>query len=142
MALSDRFTTQAHLDVLDGDDYTPLSPVVSNSTVGSPYSQYSQQRAKKSLQATKSDKEEERRNRRVFLHLEALCLTSEARRSLKAFQTIFARKIGAEYLLPAGATMEGDASGGGFMGKVGRVLSSGNGFGRKESYLCISSVEG
>ncbi|ETS78392.1 hypothetical protein PFICI_10454 [Pestalotiopsis fici W106-1] len=58
-------------------------------------SQRRQQRAKGSLDATRLEDEDDRA-RRVFLHLEALCTTSEARKSLRAWQRIFARRRGKE----------------------------------------------
>ncbi|KAI1490191.1 hypothetical protein F5X96DRAFT_679239 [Biscogniauxia mediterranea] len=49
--------------------------------------------------------DEDNRTRRVFLHLEALCTTSEARRSLHAWQQSYARRVGKPILLPRGGTM-------------------------------------
>lgn len=50
--------------------------------------------------------DEENRCRRIFLHLESLCLTREARASLHAFQQLYARKMRRPGLLPDGGTME------------------------------------
>ncbi|TLD05890.1 uncharacterized protein PgNI_08942 [Pyricularia grisea] len=50
--------------------------------------------------------DEENRCKRIFLHLESLCLTREARASLHAFQQLYARKMRRPGLLPDGGTME------------------------------------
>ena len=63
---------------------------------------------------------EERRCRRVFNHLEALCLTDEAKKSLWEFQQNYARHIGCDRLLPVGATMKD-----GWMSRMGRAISGG-----------------
>jgi len=63
--------------------------------------------------------DEDNRCRRIFLHLEAMCVTREARRSLYAFQQEYARRAGRECLLPRGRTMEDR---GGF---VSRLFSGG-----------------
>ncbi|KAK3682391.1 hypothetical protein B0T22DRAFT_282392 [Podospora appendiculata] len=49
--------------------------------------------------------DETNRARRVFLHLEALCVTGAARRSLRAWQQGYARREQAPALLPRGGTM-------------------------------------
>ncbi|KAF9762840.1 hypothetical protein IL306_003308 [Fusarium sp. DS 682] len=51
---------------------------------------------------------------RIFQHLESLCVTSEARRSLLAWQQSYARRVGKPQLLPQGGRME-DKS---LMGKI------------------------
>lgn len=61
--------------------------------------------------------DEDVRCRRVFQHLETMCKTSEARKSLRAWQQAYARRVGKENLLPAGGSMED-------RGWVGRLLSS------------------
>ncbi|EXA41253.1 hypothetical protein FOVG_09759 [Fusarium oxysporum f. sp. pisi HDV247] len=43
---------------------------------------------------------------RIFQHLESLCITSEARRSLVAWQQSYARRVGKPQLLPQGGRME------------------------------------
>ncbi|KAI0129610.1 hypothetical protein BJ170DRAFT_593163 [Xylariales sp. AK1849] len=58
--------------------------------------------------------DEENRARRVLLHLEALCTTSEARRSLHNWQQSYARRVGKEELLPRGGTLEDK----GWMGRL------------------------
>lgn len=60
--------------------------------------------------------------KKVFVHLEALCTTNEARKNLKAFQQAYARKMGCEALLPVGGTMADSPS---LMAKAGRLLSGG-----------------
>ena len=50
--------------------------------------------------------DEEARCRRIFHHLEALCTTQDARRSLHDFQQAYARQCGCPGLLPDGGSME------------------------------------
>ncbi|KXJ97278.1 hypothetical protein Micbo1qcDRAFT_156108, partial [Microdochium bolleyi] len=59
--------------------------------------------------------DEDVRCRRVFRHLESLCMTSEARKSLQTWQQAYARRTGKERLLPSGGSMED-------RGWVGRLL--------------------
>jgi hypothetical protein len=73
---------------------------------------------------------DERLSKRVFAHLEALCVNAEARESLKAFQQSYARRFGCEALLPAGGCMVDREQAGGFIAKAGRLFS---GRGRKSS---------
>ncbi|KAM0556998.1 hypothetical protein ACHAPJ_005677 [Fusarium lateritium] len=51
---------------------------------------------------------------RIFQHLESLCITSEARRSLLAWQQTYARRMGKPQLLPQGGRMENKS----LMGKI------------------------
>ncbi|KAI5918091.1 hypothetical protein F4810DRAFT_693574 [Camillea tinctor] len=74
--------------------------------------------------------DEDNRTHRVFLHLEALCTTNEARSSLRAWQQTYARRVGKPNLLPQGGTMhDGDKGDGHHHGQwrdrtwVGRLLS-------------------
>lgn len=60
--------------------------------------------------------DEENRTRRIFLHLEALCKTSEARRSLRAWQVAYARREGKVNLVPQGESMDDNSKG--WMGRV------------------------
>ncbi|KAK8034572.1 hypothetical protein PG993_009567 [Apiospora rasikravindrae] len=46
--------------------------------------------------------DEDNRARRVFLHLEAMCITHEAKKSLHTWQYNYARRMGKECLLPRG----------------------------------------
>jgi len=50
--------------------------------------------------------DDDNRCRRIFLHLEALCVTPKARRSLHLFQQDYARKHKRSALLPIGGSME------------------------------------
>ncbi|KAL6890676.1 hypothetical protein GGI43DRAFT_214172 [Trichoderma evansii] len=52
------------------------------------------------------ENEEDARCRRVFDHLDCLCTTAEARRSLHVWQQDYARRHGRPSLLPEGGTME------------------------------------
>ncbi|CAJ0547651.1 Ff.00g044050.m01.CDS01 [Fusarium sp. VM40] len=54
------------------------------------------------------------RCKRIFEHLEGLCATSEARRSLFAWQQTYARRMGKPQLLPQGGRMENNS----LMGKI------------------------
>jgi hypothetical protein len=67
--------------------------------------------------------DEERRTKKVFLHLEALCVTNEAKKSLWEWQLGFARQMGNEKFLPTGGKMVDER--GGWVSRVGRVLSGG-----------------
>ncbi|TPX10016.1 uncharacterized protein E0L32_001213 [Thyridium curvatum] len=64
--------------------------------------------------------DETNRCKRVFLHLEAMCTTSEAKRSLFLFQQDYARKHNRKALLPTGGTMVA-----GRQGLVSRIFSGG-----------------
>jgi hypothetical protein len=70
---------------------------------------------------------EEKLAKRVFVHLEALCLTNEARKSLKSFQQAYARHIDCEALLPIGGCMVDKES---VLVRAGRLLANG----RKSSF--------
>ncbi|KAI0163921.1 hypothetical protein GGR57DRAFT_498004 [Xylariaceae sp. FL1272] len=50
--------------------------------------------------------DEDNRTRRVFVHLEAMCMTPEARESLHAWQQAYARRNEKEYLLTEGKHRE------------------------------------
>lgn len=63
-------------------------------------------RASRELDATLL-MDEDNRARRVFLHLEALCITNEAKKSLHTWQTSYARRMGKECLLPRGESSKG-----------------------------------
>lgn len=82
---------------------------------------------------------EERLSKRVFTHLEALCMTNEARKSLKAFQQAYARKFACEALLPLGGCMVDREPG--FIAKAGRLFSGGRkssfGVARRRSALSV-----
>ncbi|KAI1880884.1 hypothetical protein JX265_001124 [Neoarthrinium moseri] len=72
--------------------------------------------AQESLDAARLE-DEDNRARRVFLHLEAMCTTSEAKRSLHAWQQSYARRMGREELLPRGGTMDDKGWVGRFLGR-------------------------
>ncbi|RGP59794.1 hypothetical protein FSPOR_11045 [Fusarium sporotrichioides] len=57
---------------------------------------------------------------RIFQHLESLCITAEARRSLLAWQQTYARRMNKPHLLPQGGSME-------HKGLMGRIFSGGQG---------------
>lgn len=83
---------------------------------------------------TEYERDAEKLARRVFVHLEALCLTNEARKSLKAFQQAYARQVDCEALLPIGGCMVDKES---VLVRAGRMLAnrrkSSNGLVRKAS---------
>jgi len=71
-----------------------------------PYSQTMAAPAKPSYEAAAALLvDEDNRCRRVFMHLESLCTTHEARNSLRQWQQSYARRMGRESLLPEGGTM-------------------------------------
>lgn len=61
--------------------------------------------------ATQKIDDQDKRSIRVFLHLQGLCTTSEARKSLWEFQLLFARMEGKPHLLPSGGKMAGELVG-------------------------------
>ncbi|OLN82354.1 hypothetical protein CCHL11_09772 [Colletotrichum chlorophyti] len=61
--------------------------------------------------------EEDNRRLRIFLHLDTLCATPEAQKSLHAWQGAYARRMGREALLPKASSME--------KGLVKRLFSGG-----------------
>ncbi|RDW71855.1 hypothetical protein BP5796_07889 [Coleophoma crateriformis] len=67
--------------------------------------------------------------RRVFIHLEALCRTKEARQSLWEYQQAFARTHKNEKLLPVGGRMVERNE---WVRRLSRVLGDGYGNGRSE----------
>ncbi|KAI1338940.1 hypothetical protein F5Y15DRAFT_416700 [Xylariaceae sp. FL0016] len=73
----------------------------SNSTVASSHSDAQSSRA----EAAALLADEDNRCRRIFLHLEAMCATDEAHKSLRTWQQSYARKYGRENLLPRGGSM-------------------------------------
>jgi hypothetical protein len=72
--------------------------------------------------AARSEKDEEKKARRIFAHLDALCLNDIARRSLRAFQEEYAQTVGCVALLPKGGRMS-DGRGEGVLKRFGRVFS-------------------
>lgn len=53
--------------------------------------------------ATRPLTDDERRSRRIFVHLQGLCVTDEARASLDAFQTAYEKVVGGGGVGEAGA---------------------------------------
>ncbi|ORY61630.1 uncharacterized protein BCR38DRAFT_487378 [Pseudomassariella vexata] len=98
----------------------------SSSTTASPNTT-GQLNARNSIDAEMLENEENR-CRRVFLHLEALCTTSEAKRSLHAWQQSYARRTGKEEFLPRGGSMDDK-------GWMGRLLGRNGAQGAKRSSL-------
>ncbi|KXH38474.1 hypothetical protein CSIM01_05599 [Colletotrichum simmondsii] len=74
------------------------------------------------IQEAKRLSDEDNRSLRIFLHLQALCGTPEAQKSLHAWQEAYARRMGRSVLLP-----EGTNSDRGFVAR----LFSGSGGGRR-----------
>jgi hypothetical protein len=91
-------------------------------------------------------RDEEKLGKRVFLHLEALCLTIEAKASLWRFQQDYARLVNCDALLPVGGSMSSKSN---FMAKARRMLPGGRKTGhgvasrevsRKRSSLSTSCI--
>ncbi|CAJ2504823.1 Uu.00g122170.m01.CDS01 [Anthostomella pinea] len=99
----------------------------STSTVGSIHNRASAEAA-----ALLSD--EDNRSRRIFFHLEALCTSNEARRSLHSWQQTYARRMGKESLLPRGGCME-DKEREKEKGWMGRLLGNTGAHGKRGSFV-------
>ncbi|KAH8666450.1 hypothetical protein BX600DRAFT_435852 [Xylariales sp. PMI_506] len=106
---------QGQASVLKRNYRSPNFDVISSSTVESGY-------AEMSLDATRLQ-DEENRARQVFLYLEALCTTGEARESLHEWQQVYARRTGKDGLLPRGKRSERK----GWMGRLLRRSGIQNG---------------
>lgn len=118
MALHDRFSSEN----LAADAFESRQSSLANSFSTRPKTPYStlHQRtshlpnstttsALRSFMASSSvsaENEEDARCRRVFDHLDRLCTTAEARRSLHIWQQAYARRHSRPSLLPEGGTME------------------------------------
>lgn len=89
----------------------------------------SQTNTSSSIKAAENLTDEDKRDRRVFAHLEGLCTTDEARASLYEFQEAFARRHKKEWLLPRGGTMDPKGKGKGWVGRMfsGDKKKSGSG---------------
>lgn len=85
----------------------------------------------------------ERRIKRVFLHLEVLCVTTEAKISLWEWQLAYARRERNETFLPNGGKMTNDRTG--WVSRVGRaIIGSGTLYFQYDScyfQLILSSVQ-
>ncbi|KAK7935593.1 hypothetical protein PG985_001088 [Apiospora marii] len=154
MALQDRFHSEmllpenlttlitAHAErsqVLPPPPPAPLRPSAMPTSSSNPNLSYPKARGRKhtsSVSSTSSNRasreldatllmDEDNRARRVFLHLEALCVTNEAKKSLHTWQNSYARRMGKECLLPRGEASKG---------WVGRLLSK-NDHGGKRGHM-------
>ena len=76
--------------------------------------------------ATRPLADDERRSRRIFVHLQGLCVTDEARASLDAFQTAY-EKVGAGGGAGAGAGAGAQNGRGGAGAKGGEAKGAGAG---------------
>jgi hypothetical protein len=85
------------------------------------------------IESSPYTREEEKLGRRVFAHLEALCLTIEAKASLWRFQQDYARIVNCEAFLPIGGSMNQKRS---FMAKARRMLPGGRKTYSNLSYIC------
>ncbi|RYP08234.1 hypothetical protein DL764_002049 [Monosporascus ibericus] len=86
--------------------------------------------------------DEHRRSRRAFQHLEGLCETDEARRSLHAWQQTYARRVDCEALLPRGWSMDDHRAGGGWVGRLLGAGGVGVGVGGKRTSMPSFAVGG
>jgi hypothetical protein len=68
--------------------------------------------------------EDEKRTKKVLLHLEALCVTNDAKKSLWEWQLAYARTARNEKFLPQGGRMI-DQEKGGWVNRMGRAISGG-----------------
>jgi hypothetical protein len=75
--------------------------------------------------------DEDNRCRRVFMHLELLCTTPEARNSLRQWQQSYARRMGRDTLLPEGGTMYDRNKELTWVGRLFIGSGAGNGYSRK-----------
>ncbi|KAI0839641.1 hypothetical protein F5Y06DRAFT_302842 [Hypoxylon sp. FL0890] len=82
------------------------------------------------MKAAENLTDEDKRDRRIFMHLEGLCTTDEARNSLYSFQEDYARRSKKEWLLPPRSAMDPKDKGKG-KGWVGRMFSGGKDGGKK-----------
>ena len=68
--------------------------------------------------------ETERRAKRILLHLEAFCVTNDAKKSLWEWQLAYARTQRNEKYLPQGGRMVGEQKGG-WVSRMGRAIGGG-----------------
>jgi len=137
-ALHDRFHNEI-LDacLLDPQIFQEYVAVMSPPKLSS--SKQSSPTANTSLKLMVED--EDRRSKRVFVRLEALCATNEARKSLYDWQVQFARIMENEALLPHGATMT-DKIPVNWVGRMGRAFSGGKTKGAESGNVGRKSVFG
>lgn len=74
--------------------------------------------------------DEDNRAKKIFLHLEALCTTSEARRSLYLWQLSYAQRMGKEFLLPRCTTPEDKSW-------MGRILRRGEEASKRSNIISV-----
>ncbi|KAI0105132.1 hypothetical protein GGR51DRAFT_521007 [Nemania sp. FL0031] len=77
--------------------------------------------------------DDDNRARRIFLHLDSLCATNEARMSLRQWQQSYARRTGKESLLPEGGTMQERTRERTWVGRL--LIGSGGGHSRRGSLV-------
>jgi hypothetical protein len=68
--------------------------------------------------------EEEKRNKKVLLHLDALCVSNDAKKSLWEWQLAYARTARNEKYLPQGGRMVGQEKGG-WVSRMGWMVNGG-----------------
>ncbi|TFB07778.1 hypothetical protein CCMA1212_000390 [Trichoderma ghanense] len=128
MALHDRFSAenlavdasesrQSPADSLSVQPKTPYSSMYQRASHLPTSTTTSALRSLMTSSSASSISEEDARARRVFDHLDALCSTAEARRSLHIWQQAYARRHESPYLLPEGGSM-GTVEAKGFLAKL------------------------
>jgi hypothetical protein len=143
-ALSDRFHSEVLMDsemlqqhiMIDSSSpsCTPASSVKGRCNHKSRTLEQDGQNLSPSTMAGKRFVEaQDRRSTRAFLHLQALCTTNEARKSLWNFQLLFARMRDKPNLLPKGGKMTDDR--GSWIGRVSRAMTgaTNTGFGQRSA---------
>lgn len=128
MALQDRFSSEnlavdareSRLSPTDSFSVQPRTPYSSMHQRASHLPNSTTTSALRNLMTSSSNSEiseEDARARRVFDHLDSLCSTPEARRSLRIWQQAYARRHNSPYLLPEGGSM-GTVEAKGFLSKL------------------------
>ncbi|KAL7820705.1 hypothetical protein V8C26DRAFT_365535 [Trichoderma gracile] len=128
MALHDRFSSEnlaidarePRPSLADSFSVQPKTPYSSMYQRASHLPTSTTTSALRSLMTSSSNSsisEEDARARRVFDHLDSLCSTPEARRSLHIWQQAYARRHNSPYLLPEGGSM-GIVEAKGFLSKL------------------------
>lgn len=91
---------------------------ITNTNTSSPSSSASPSSSTQLSAANRKLSDDERRTRRIFVHLQGLCVTDEARKSLDEFQVAYERKLA------------GKGGGGGGVAEKGKaVVAKGGGAG-------------
>ncbi|KAK2601997.1 hypothetical protein QQS21_004423 [Conoideocrella luteorostrata] len=73
---------------------------------------------------TRPDNEDEVKYRRIFSHLDSLCITSEAKQSLQLWQQAYARHLGRPKLLPKRGSMDDKGPKNKLLGSAGNRYKS------------------